>query len=126
VHQFRAGSRADSLETPGGLVESGEDPLVAGPRELLEETGYAGGPPRLIGTLWSNPSLLTSRATTILVPDARRIVEPSLDHSEEIALELAPIREVPAMIRDGRINHSLVVAGLLWWLHLEGGGLAGA
>src|SRR4051812_32206079 len=46
VRQFRAGSRAESLETPGGLLEPGEDPLVAGARELLEETGYAGDPPR--------------------------------------------------------------------------------
>jgi 8-oxo-dGTP pyrophosphatase MutT (NUDIX family) len=123
ARQFRAGSRSDSLETPGGLVEPGEDPLVAGPRELLEETGYAGGAPRLIGTLWSNPSLLTSRATTILVPDARRVVEPQLDHSEEIAIELAPVRDLFAMIGDGRISHSLVVAGLLWWLHHERDGM---
>ena len=45
VRQFRAGSRRDSLETPGGLLEAGEDPCTAGARELLEETGYAGDPP---------------------------------------------------------------------------------
>jgi 8-oxo-dGTP pyrophosphatase MutT (NUDIX family) len=120
VRQFRAGSRADSLETPGGLVEPGEDPLVAGPRELREETGYAGGPPRRIGTVWSNPSILTSRATTILVPEARRVVEPRPDESEELTIERAPVRDIPAMIGDGRISHSLVVAGLLWWLAGEG------
>ena len=42
-----AGSVEDGLETPGGLLEPGEDPCVAGARELLEETGYAGGPARL-------------------------------------------------------------------------------
>ena len=44
VRQFRAGSDSDSLETPGGLLEPGEDPRAAGARELLEETGYAGDP----------------------------------------------------------------------------------
>src|SRR4051794_24039673 len=47
VEQFRAGSGRDSLETPGGLLGPGEDPLEAGARELLEETGYAGDPPRV-------------------------------------------------------------------------------
>src|SRR4051812_19123690 len=46
VRQFRAGSGRDSLETPGGLLDPGEDPLAAGARELLEETGYVGDPPR--------------------------------------------------------------------------------
>ena len=61
VRQFRAGSGRDSLETPGGLLEPGEDPLVAGPRELREETGYAGDPPVFLGTVWSNPSLIEPR-----------------------------------------------------------------
>src|SRR3954453_24100190 len=55
VRQFRAGSRHDSLELPGGLLEAGEDPREAGARELLEETGYAGDSPVLLGTVWSNP-----------------------------------------------------------------------
>ena len=45
VRQFRAGSGRDSLETPGGLLEPGEDVGEAGARELLEETGYAGDLP---------------------------------------------------------------------------------
>src|SRR5579883_927502 len=49
VRQFRAGSRRDSLETPGGLLEPGEDAGEAGARELLEETGYAGDPPESLG-----------------------------------------------------------------------------
>src|SRR5690349_9595045 len=55
VRQFRAGSARDSLETPGGLLDPGEDPMTAGARELLEETGYVGDPPRSLGTAWSNP-----------------------------------------------------------------------
>ena len=71
VRQFRAGSRRDSLETPGGLLDPGEDPCVAGARELLEETGYAGDPPELLGTLWPNPALLSMRISTILIRNAQ-------------------------------------------------------
>jgi 8-oxo-dGTP pyrophosphatase MutT (NUDIX family) len=118
VRQFRAASRHDSLEPPGGLLDPGEDPRAAGARELLEETGYAGDPPVLLGTLWSNPSILTSRTATIVINNARRVAEPTLDHNEEVAVELVPVREIPRLIQEGRINHALCVAGLLWWLRL--------
>ena len=119
VRQFRAGTRRDSLETPGGLLEPGEDPCEAGARELLEETGYAGDPPERLGTLWPNPALLTMGITTIVIQNARRVAEPRPDPSEELDVELVPVQEIPAMIRAGRIDHAMIVAGLLSWLMLE-------
>jgi ADP-ribose pyrophosphatase len=116
VRQFRAGSGRDSLETPGGLLDPGEDVREAGARELLEETGYAGDPPRVLGSLWSVPSILTSKITTIVVTNARRVAETHLDPGEEVEVVLVPAGEVPGMIRRGEIDHALVVAGLLWWL----------
>jgi 8-oxo-dGTP pyrophosphatase MutT (NUDIX family) len=115
VRQFRAGSGRDSLETPGGLLNEGEDPLVAGARELLEETGYSGSPPQWLGTVWSNPSLLSSRCTTILIEDVRPVAATAFDDHEELTLEFVPEAEIPAMIEDGRIDHALVVQGLLAW-----------
>lgn len=119
VRQFRAGSARDSLETPGGLLESGENALEAGPRELLEETGYAGDPPEVVGTVWSNPSIVTSRTTTIVIRNVRRVAEPRLDQYEEVVVELVPAPAIPQMIQDGRVDHALVVCGLLWWLRSE-------
>lgn len=116
VRQFRAGSGRDSLEPPGGLIEAGEDALAAGVRELLEETGYAGDPPRLLGQCWSNPALLNSRITTILVANARRVAIPKPDPGEELSVEEVPARAIPGMIADGRIDHGLAVQGLLLWL----------
>jgi 8-oxo-dGTP pyrophosphatase MutT (NUDIX family) len=125
VRQFRAASMHDSLEPPGGLLEPGEDPREAGARELLEETGYAGDPPVLLGTLWSNPSILTSRTATIVITNARRVAAPTLDHNEEVAVELVPARSILRLIQEGRIDHALCVAGLLWWLESRAAGTPG-
>lgn len=119
VRQFRAGSRHDSLEMPGGLVEPGEDPCVAGMRELFEETGYAGDPPETLGVIWSNPAILSMSTTTIITRNARRVANPSPEKSEELLLELVPVADIPALIKSGRIEHAACIAGLLWWLLLD-------
>lgn len=119
VRQFRAGSRRDSLEIPGGLLEPGEDAVKAGARELLEETGYTGDSPYLLGTVWSNPSLMTSRTTFLLITNARKTDPPAPDASEELTTELIHARRVPQLIASGQVDHALVVAGLLWWLAAE-------
>jgi len=119
VRQFRAGSNTDSLEPPGGLLDEGEDPCAAGARELLEETGYAGGPAVVLGTSWSNPSILGSRITTILIEGAERVREPKLDVGEEVSVELHAVEAIPAMIRNGTIDHALAALGLLLWIVRE-------
>ena len=119
VRQFRAGSRRDGLETPGGLLEPGEDPCVAGVRELLEETGYAGEPATLLCALWPNPALLSMRISTIVIRDARRIATPRPDLSEELLIELVAAEAIPELIKTGSIDHAVCVAGLLWWLNFK-------
>jgi 8-oxo-dGTP pyrophosphatase MutT (NUDIX family) len=119
VEQFRAGSGQDSLETPGGLLNDGEDPLVAGVRELLEETGFAGDPPRVISTVWANPSILSSRITTIVVTNAKAVDKPSPDDHEELRVVAVPATRIPQLIARGEIDHALAVQGLMAWMISE-------
>ena len=60
VRQFRYGTEEYSLEPPGGVIERGEDPIFAGQRELLEETGYSGKNPKIIGNVFANSAIMLS------------------------------------------------------------------
>ena len=60
VRQHRFGTRALSVEPPGGVIEAGEDPCVAAARETVEETGYLGGRATLLGTVAPNPAKCSS------------------------------------------------------------------
>ena len=123
VRQFRAGSRRDHWETPGGLLGAGEDPGVAGPRELAEETGYVGDPPEVLGTVWTNPAIVTTRMTTLLIRNARLVGAATPDEHEEVEVGLFGREEVAAMVADGRIDHALAYLALLTWLTRGGGEL---
>jgi len=117
VEQYRHGLDAVTLEIPGGVVDPGEEPAVTAARELREETGYVGAAPRLIGTVHPNPAIQDNAATTWLIEDARPTAETSPDDGEHILVHTVPRAEVPRLLTDGRISHSLVVAAF-HWLHL--------
>ena len=113
VRQFRHGIEDESLEIPGGIVDPEDDgPAAAGARELLEESGYAGGEPRPLLSVSSNPAILNNRTHSFVIEGARRVADPTPDTNEELTVELAPVEALPGLIRSGIIHHSLSVAAL--------------
>ena len=112
VEQFRHGADEVTLEIPGGAIDAGEDPVSAGLRELREETGYAGDDAELIGSVTPNPAIINNRCYTVLVRGAEPRHEQELTGYEEISIDLAPLRDIPELIRGGRIHHALVIAVL--------------
>ncbi len=115
VNQFRYGINDFSWEIPGGVIETDEDPVAAGARELLEETGYAGSSARLLASIHPNPAFLTNRCHLVLVEDCRLIAPPKWDTDEEIEVATPTVAETLELARSGRITHSLVLDALFFF-----------
>jgi ADP-ribose pyrophosphatase len=113
VEQFRHGSNTVELEIPGGTMDASDESAVAtGARELQEETGYAGESPQVIGQVFSNPAIMSNTTYTVLIQNCRVQHEVQLDSGEDLVTRLVPVAEVPDLVREGKIRHSLVVVAL--------------
>jgi 8-oxo-dGTP pyrophosphatase MutT (NUDIX family) len=111
IRQYRHGTEATTVEIPGGAMDPGdESPLAAARRELLEETGHAAVDWSDLGWVHPNPAIQSNRCWTFLARGSRRVAAPRLDPGEDIEIFEAAPDEVKAMLKDGRITHSLVVA----------------
>jgi ADP-ribose pyrophosphatase len=113
VEQFRHGSNTVELEIPGGTMDASDESAIAtGVRELQEETGYAGEEPQVIGQVFSNPAIMSNTTYTVLVQNCRVQHQVQLDSGEDLVTRLVPVTDVPDLVREGRIRHSLVVVAL--------------
>ncbi|HEV7556664.1 MAG TPA: NUDIX hydrolase [Kofleriaceae bacterium] len=110
IRQYRPGVDEVCLEIPGGMVDDGESPHAAAARELAEETGYTSTSWQPLGVVAPNPAIQNNRLHSFLATGARPTQPQRLDGSEVIDVETAPLTELTAMLRDGRISHALVVA----------------
>lgn len=113
IEQYRHGSNTVELEIPGGMMDPADSsPLEAGLRELREETGYEGSRAEIIGQIYANPAIMNNICYTVLVRDCELKHAIELDHGEDLATSLVEPAEIPRLITEGRIGHSLVVVAL--------------
>ena len=112
VEQYRQGSETVELEIPGGLIDAGESPLDSGLRELREETGYAGDIPESGGFVYANPAIMNNKVHTVVIRNAISRHDTQLDAGEDLITRLVPFGEIPELVDNGTIGHSLMVAAL--------------
>ena len=115
IRQFRYGSNRMEIEIPGGMINDREVPVEAGSRELLEETGYAGRSAGIIGKVCPNPALQRNYCYTVLVEDAVKVAEPTMDDMEDIECFLLSEEAVCGYLAAGDIDHGLVLNALMFY-----------
>ena len=115
IRQYRHGSGEVTLEIPGGLIDSGDTPKEAASRELLEETGYGSEEWIKIGEVNPNPALFNNRCYTYLAQNVKKARNPSLDQTEDIEVVLISLSDIPEMIRNGKIDHAIVISAFSFY-----------
>jgi ADP-ribose diphosphatase len=122
VHQWRHPAGGVLLEIPAGTLDvdevtgAVEDPAVAAPRELEEETGMRARSWRHVAAFWTAPGFATELmhlyfATDLVPADADRR---GPDEDENLRLSTVPWRVAVAMAEAGEIRDAKSLVGLLW------------
>jgi ADP-ribose pyrophosphatase len=127
VRQYRVAVGEALLEIPAGTLDvaedgSIEDPDIAAPRELEEETGMRAGSWRLIARFFTAPGFASEEMHLYLATDLRPAEADRLgpDEDERLLLERMPWREAVAAAERGELRDGKTLVALLWLARLVG------
>lgn len=112
VEQYRAGINEATLELPGGMIDEGENALTAAKRELKEETGFESELWTSLGSVSSNPAILSNRTHLFLAEKCVKTTEQNTDGSEDIAVHLTDMDHFLSLTAEGTVHHAIVVAAV--------------
>ncbi len=121
IEQYRHGTDSITLEIPGGLIENGENPIDAAKRECTEETGYISTEePILTGVSRPNPAYQNNTCYSFVWKNCKLENIQNLDKHEIINIHKFTFDEAKEMIKNGKINHSVILTAF-YFFHLKFG-----
>jgi ADP-ribose pyrophosphatase len=112
VRQYRHAAGQFLYELPAGRIDSGETPLAAARRELIEETGYRAKQWTLLTKYFASPGFLCEWMQIYLARDLRE-GDATPEQDEDIEIHRIPLSEALGMIAAGKIHDGKTLIGLL-------------
>jgi ADP-ribose pyrophosphatase len=103
LKQYRYAIDQYIIEAPAGTMEQGEEPLATARRELIEETGFAARSIVPKGFIYTTPGFTDEKIFLFEARDLSPSQEYEKDEDEVIEVIDVAFRDLPGMIRDGRI-----------------------
>lgn len=103
LRQYRYAIDQYILEAPAGTMEAGEEPLQTAGRELIEETGFAAGTIIPKGFIYTTPGFTDEKIFLFEARDLSPSQEYEKDEDEVIEVIDVAVKDLPSMIRDGKI-----------------------
>ena len=119
VKQYRYAVHEETLEICAGLIEEGEDPKQSAEREMQEELNVKAKSLYKIGDFYASPGFCTEIFSLFIAEDLEESSLPQ-DEDENVSVYEVAIKDIPAMIRDGKIRDSKTFAALSWLMAKEG------
>jgi ADP-ribose pyrophosphatase len=111
LKQYRHAVGGTIWEIPAGTFDGKEDPLVCARRELTEETGYEARQWDRLGAITPVPGYSDETIHLFLASDLKPSSQ-TLDQDEIIEVHPLPMRQVVAMIKEGRIQDAKTVSAI--------------
>ena len=112
VRQYRAGASGELLEIPAGKLESGEDPIKCGLRELSEETGFSASGIVSLGYIYPTPGYDTEKIHIFIAKNLQP-GQQHMDDDEFLDVVKIPYYKAVMMIENGEITDAKTIIALL-------------
>ena len=119
VKQWRHGEKALSIEFPGGVAETDEEPEKAAARELKEETGYTANRIIHLGSMNPNPALMSNHVHVFAAEELKKTSDQHLDNDEYVHYMEIEQEKVFSGIGTKEF-HALMAAALALYMKYKG------
>lgn len=112
VRQYRHPYGEIIYEIPAGKLESGEDPLACGKRELSEEAGYTAENWQSLGVVYPTPAYCSEKIYVYLATNLTK-GDSHLDQGEFVESVTLPLKEGVQMVMSGEIKDAKTQIAIL-------------